>query len=336
MKMNRKTILCGLIAAAIASSLILPMVGCESKSTDNASSQTSSEESAVELDASKQSIETASENADSNANEGSLQGVLDALVKDGSDYNEYKSYSPTAEFTEKLDGNKIVITIKGEGEYDPNGTWEYVQDGDYITYHNSDASDFTGSVIFMYITNAVADSLGMDSKLLTGYINGLSVLDIESDYYKQTENEDGTTDLKLYMAAPFEMKELDEMYVTEELLAYYEPLTDEYISQANSVGKLSVLSNGNKSSLKILVKEYEALDDLAVKSVINTVNAYQPDGYEKFVESFTTFEDVTTDDYTVIANADDAAVLEIVDEKDDGYAYAIVTFGKEETGEDID
>ena len=86
-------------------------------------------------------------------------------------------------------------------------------------------------------------------------------------------------------------------------------------------------------SPEILVKEYEALDDLAVKSVINTVNAYQPDGYEKFVESFTAFEDVTTDDYTIIANADDAAVLEIVEEKDDGYAYAILTFGKEETEE---
>jgi len=184
-----------------------------------------------------------------------------------------------------------------------------------------------------WIRDAVADSLGMKSKLLTCYVNGINVLNIESDYYKQTKNEDGTTDLKLYMAAPFDMKELDKMYVTEEILSYYETLTDEYIRRANSVGKITILSNGSKSSLKILVKEYEALDDLAVKSVINTVNAYQPDGYEKFVESFTAFEDVTTDDYTIIANADDAAVLEIVEEKDDGYAYAIVTFGKEETEE---
>ena len=329
MKTNFKPILCGLIAAVIASSVILPMAGCESKSTDSTQSQTSSEESAATIDTASQSNKTASENADSNAEQGSLQAVLNALVKDGSGYSEYKSYSTTTEFTEKIDGEKSVITAKGDGEYDPNGTWEFVQDGDFITYHNN-AEDFTGVMFFMNVTNAVADSLGMDSKLLTGYINGVSVLNIESDYYKQTENDDGTTDFKLYMAAPFEMKELDEMYVTEELLADSEPLTDEFTSRANSVGKISILSNGNKSSLKILIKEYEKLDDLAVKSVINTVNAYQPDGYEKFVESFTAFEDITTDDYTVTANADDAAVLDMVEEKDDGYAYAIVTFGKEE------
>lgn len=336
MKTRFTTILCTLIAASLITSTVISLSGCESKSTDNTQSQASSEESTVEFDAEKQSSETVSENADSNTKQGSLQAVLDALVKDGSGYSEYKSYYPTAEFTEKIDGEKIVITAKGDGEYDPNGTWEYVQDGDYITYHSSDASNYTGSMIFMYVIDAVADALGMDSKLLTGYLNGLSAMNIESDYYKETINEDGTSDLKLYMAAPFEMKELDQMYVTEELLADSEPLSDEFISRANSVGKISILSNGNKSSLKILVKEYEALDELAVKSVVNTVNAYQPDGYEKFVESFTAFEDVTTDDYTIIANADDAAVLEIVDEKDDGYAYAILTFGKEEAGEDID
>ena len=129
------------------------------------------------------------------------------------------------------------------------------------------------------------------------------------------------------------MTELDQMYVTEELLADYEPLTDEYISRANSVGKLSIISNGTKSSLKMLVREYEALDELAVKSVVNTVNAYQPDGWEKFVESFTAFEDAETDEYTVTANADEAVVLDMVEEKEDGYAYAIITFGKEETEE---
>ena len=335
MKKNFKTILCGMIVAAMVSSVILPMAGCKSKSTDDAMSQMSSEESTVEFDAAKQTSETVSESAPADADQGSLKSVLDELVKDGSGYSDYKSYYPTAEFTEKIDGDKIMITAKGEGEYDPNGIWEYVQDGDYITYHNSDASDYTGSMIFMYVIDAVADSLGMNSKLLTGYLNGLSALNIESDYYKETINEDGTSELKLYMAAPFEMKELDQMYVTEELLADSEPLTNEFTSRANSVGKISILSNGSKSSLKILVKEYEALDELAVKSVVNTVNKYQPDGYEKFAESFTAFEDVTTDDYMVVANADDAAVLDIVEEKDDGYAYAIVTFGEEAAEEDM-
>ena len=335
MKKNLKTILCSLIAAAIVSSVVLPMAGCETKRSDSTASPTSSEDSTAESDAKTQSDETASENDTSGAEQGSLQAVLDALKKDGSGYSEYKSYYPTATFTEKIDGNKIVISAKGEGEYDPNGTWEYVQDGGYITYHDSDASDYIGSMIFMYVIDAVADSLDMDSKLLTGYVNGLSVLNIESEFSSVTENEDGSRDLKLYMAAPFDMKELDQMYVTEEMLADAEPLTEDYISRANSVGKISILSNGSKKSLQILVKEYEALDDLAVRSVVNTVNVYQPDGYEKFVENFTEFKDITTDDYTVTANADDAAVMEIVDEKDDDYVYAIVTFGNQESEKEI-
>ena len=279
MKKYSKKLICGLIAAGMIAA-IMPMSGCESKDTDNAQSQTSSEESTVEFDAANQSSETASESAPADAEQGTLQAVLDALVKEGSSYAQMKTLYPTASFTEKIDGNKLVISAKGEEEYEPNGTWEYVKDGDFITYHNGDSSDYTGSFIFMYVIEAVADSLGMNSKLLTGYLNGVSVLNIESDYYKQTENEDGTSDLKLYMAAPFEMKELDQMYVTEELLADSELLTDEFTSRANSVGKISILSNGNKSSLKILIKEYEKLDDLAVKSVVNTVNAYKPDGYE--------------------------------------------------------
>ena len=279
MKKYSKKLICGLIAAGMIAA-IMPMSGCESKDTDNAQSQTSSEESTVEFDAANQSSETASESAPADAEQGTLQAVLDALVKEGSSYAQMKTLYPTASFTEKIDGNKLVISAKGEEEYEPNGTWEYVKDGDFITYHNGDSSDYTGSFIFMYVIEAVADSLGMNSKLLTGYLNGVSVLNIESDYYKQTENEDGTSDLKLYMVAPFEMKELDQMYVTEELLADSELLTDEFTSRANSVGKISILSNGNKSSLKILIKEYEKLDDLAVKSVVNTVNAYKPDGYE--------------------------------------------------------
>lgn len=312
------------LAAGMMTAVLLSMSGCASEVT---SSKTGSENSAVVSEASLQS--EATESKSSEGEQGTLQALLDGLTKDGSSYSEFKSFYPTATFTETIDGNKLVISAKGDGEYDPNGTWEYVRDGEFITYHDKNDSDYNGSMIFMYLIDAVADSLGMDSRLLTGYINGLSVLDIESDYYKQIENEDGTTDLKLYMAAPFDMKELDEMYVTEELLADSEPLTDEFTSRANSVGKISILSNGSKSSLKILVKEYEKIDDLAVKSVINTVNAYKPDGYDKFVENFTAFEDITTDEYTVTAYADDAAVLEIVDEKEDGYAYAIVTFGKD-------
>ncbi len=332
MKKNYKTIICSLLASVMVTAVIVPMSGCESTDTG---SLTASEESAVISDAASQSSESETK-TDSKAAEikqGSLQAIYDELVKDGSGYKQFTGYYTTATFTEKIDGSKIVITAKGDGEYDPNGLWEYVQDGDYITYHNSNPTDYMGAILFMYVSSAVAESLGMDSDLMTGYLNGLNLLNMESEYFSQTINDDGTSDLKLYMASTFEMKELDQMYVTEELLSDNQPLSDESTSTANNVGKIAVLANGTKSSFKIIIREYGEFDDLAVKSVLNIVNVYQPDGYEKFADNFKTLENAETDEYTVKTDFDTADLSEYFDGEDEGDSYAIITFGKEETGE---
>ena len=335
--MNRKlrTILCGLLSAAMITAVILPLSGCEKK--DEGSSQTApgdAVESSAEV--SETVSEIISEASAANEVKGDLQGVLDSLKKEDSSYSEYKSFFTTAEFTEEIKDNKLVITIKGEGEYDPNGTWEFVQDGDYLTYQDKDTEDYVGVVLFMDMAQAVADSLGMDKELMSGYLNGITAMEIESDKFVLTKNDDGTNSYKLYMAAPFEMKELDDIYIGGTLLEDVEPLTDEHRSQTFSVGKIAAIMNGDKSGVKILIREYGELDDLAVKSVVNIFNAFQPDGYESFAENFTAFEDVTTDEYTVKKNADEADITEYFQEKKDGYSYGCIIIGKEEAEEEFD
>ena len=310
-------ILCGLLAAAIIST---SMAGCNSA---DSSSESASGQSAVEIDTNTQS-ET--ESSSSSKIDGSLQGVLDALKKDDSSYSTFKSSYPDAVFTETVNGDKLVITAKSDGEYDPNGSWEFVKDGDFITFHDGDSDDYTGTMLFMYVANAVADSLGMDPDLIAGYINGLSIMDIKSDKFVFTENEDGTHDIKLFMAAPFEMTELDQMIVDDMLLSDVEELDEESMNRTFSIGKVAINAHGDKKHFEIFVKEVGTLDAAAVKSVVNIVNAFKPDGYESFVENFTEFEDTNTETYTVESKADDETIMENIGYKDENSSYGFITF----------
>ena len=340
MRKSIKRVLCTVIAAAMISSSALALSGCDAKGdtagdASAAQSELDAEAASQESEAASEAVSEAASEAASDKKEikGSLEAVFAELTKEDSAYTEYKSYYETATFTETLEDGKIVISAHGDGEYDPNGTWEFVQDGDYITYHEESSTDFFGTMLFIYLSNAVAESLDMDPDLFTGYLNGLSILEIKSDYYSQKTNEDGSVDLKMYMAQPFEMKELDEMYINETVLADSEPLDDTYRSNTNSIGKVASIANGTKTNYELIMIEYGELDDLAVKSAKSIVGAHQPEGYEKFVEDFTAFEDTETDEYTVNANPADEDLGDYAGQIKDGCVCAVITFGSEEAGE---
>ena len=260
-----------------------------------------------------------------NADDGKLQDILNALVKPGSSYNEYKAYFPTTEFTEKIEGNKIVITAAGEGNNSINDSFEMVREGDYLVYHSSNQNSFFGALLLMDVGEAVAETLGMDSRLMPNYMNGMIQSDIKSDKFFAVKNKDGSIDYKLYIAAPFEMKELEQMYVGDSMLSYAEPLTDEMsISYVWNTGKLTIIMNARDKGMTLFVKEYGTLDDLAVKSVINIVKAYQPNGYQTLVNNFTKFESTSNSAYSVDANPGESVILEYDNEKEKDYSYGII------------
>lgn len=258
-----------------------------------------------------------------------LKGVYDCLLEEGSAYNEYKSYYaesfPDAKFEEKLEGDKITISASGS-EY-TDGTWAFVLDGNYICATVA-KDDFTGAVLVSHMASAIGDYLGMDGRLLNGYINAVGLLDIESsDYLVEEDEEAGSITFKFNIANAYEMKELDQIVIDDKLLSDYEPLTEDYVNRVFSIGKISMSISGSVDQLTILINEYGELDEVAFTSLKNAVSYLKPNGYEQFIAEYTAIEEAETDVYQVTLNVDDATLAESPYERDDTSNFMLVTFG---------
>ncbi len=271
-------------------------------------------------------------------NADTLKGIYEALVAPESDYSENRAlmtdFYPELEYSETLGTDRITITFKANGnEYFTDGTWEFVQDGDRLTAVIADG-DYTGAVYVIYVANAIGSYFGMEPALVSGYLNGLSVLGAESDNISITRDEAaGTTTYSLNIAGPWDMKELDQMLLTEAALDA-EPLDENYTGQGGNVGKLLYMTNGNVNGFTVLIAEYGELDDIAYQSIVNLVTLRKPVGYEAFLVDFTELKALETDDYTVVLDPDDNTIAEIMDERNDKYSYVLLHFGSEENYEE--
>lgn len=259
-----------------------------------------------------------------------LKGIFDALTAADSDYTKmkalYTEYSPEAKFEETLADDSFTISISGI-EY-MVGSRTFTEDGDYLTT-TIPAQDFTGAYLASMVLDAVGDYYDMNKRLLTPYINGLSMMKIENDYFITQEDEEaGTTTISINIAGPYDMKELDQMVINEETMGFFEPLNENHISNVTNVGKLFMVANGSVNDETILLGEYGGLDDLAYQSIINIVTALQPKGWEKFIAEYKELTDAATDDYTVTLNIDESKVREIIDEVPEGNSYALFRFGE--------
>lgn len=120
------------------------------------------------------------------------------------------------------------------------------------------------------------------------------------------------------------------MIMTEGTVFFFDTLNEDYISRGGSYGKVILAMNGNVYSLTVLVCEYGELGDVAYQDIINAVSASKPDGWETFVAEYTELKDAQVDGCSVVLNANDVLVDEIIDERYEGYAYAIVRIGEAE------
>lgn len=259
-----------------------------------------------------------------------LKGIYDALLSEKSDFSQgkaiYAEYYPETKYEAELTDEGITISISGN-EYTPDGSWTFTEDGDYLKITLPDG-DFSGYVQATNILNAVGICYGMDSHLLSGYVNGLSAKNLENKFFVLSNDEENkTAEISIYAAGPYDMKELDEMILDLDSLDF-EPLTEDYLSMASSVGKVFMLANGNVDELKILVGEYGDLDNLAYQSLMNVVNVLQPKGWETFAAEYKELSDTQTDTYTVTLNPDEEAVREMIDEDRTGWSFVITHFGR--------
>ena len=258
-----------------------------------------------------------------------LTGIFDALLAEDSSYSGtkmiYAEYFPETEFEEKLDDDGFTITINNNEYLD--GSWRFDRKGDYLTI-NFPNDDLTGFSMVMYAINAIGMYFDMNTSLLSGYINGLSILEIPNDNFIMEEDEaTGTTTVSLNIAGPYDMKELDQMILDESVLDP-EPLGEGFFSRTNNIGKIMMIANGSKDDLTMLFGEYGGLDDLVYRSMVNAVLAMKPEGWESFTSDYTSLADAETEGYSVVLDPDGAAVDEIIEDKNEDYVYALIHFGK--------
>ena len=256
-----------------------------------------------------------------------VKGIYDALLSEDSGYSEmkamYADYFPECTFEETLNDSSFTIAISGSSYMD--GSWTFSREGDNLNITLGE-EDMGGYSLITYVLEAVADTLGMDKAVMSGYINGVSALDIEDECFTSVEDEAGNTTVSIYIGAPWEMEALDRMVLDESVMDF-EPLGGDYTSMSANVGKVMIVVNGEPDDATILLGEYGGLDDVAYQSLINAVNVLKPDGWENFISEYKALADAETAGYTVKLNADADAVGEIIDDARDSYSYAVVHFG---------
>ena len=270
----------------------------------------------------------------------SLQGIYAALTGPDSEYSQnkslYKEYYPEAEFTEALEADRITIAVLANGsEYLSDGSWDFVKDGDRLKVTVQDG-DYWGAIEVTMMADAVARTFGMDPDLVVGYVNGLSMMETESENFRITENADGSSTYSLNIAGAWDMKELDQMVLDEKILDE-EPLGESYLSQSASLGKMRMLANGNVNGYTVLFAEYGELDQVAFRSITNVVTLRKPAGWEQFLEEFTELKAIEGEAYSLDLDPSDETIAEIMGEKNEKFRYALLRFGTEEPAEqDVD
>lgn len=271
-------------------------------------------------------------------NQNILKDVYDALLSEDSSYMKntklYREYYPELGYDVKLGEDRITISFKANGnEYFKDGSWDFILDGGYLSIVIGE-DDLSGYVYVMQVADAIAMALGMDRDLAIGYLNGVGVLDIESDVFIMTEDEEAkTTTVKLSVSSPWKMKELDSMVINEKVIDD-EPLDDSSVSQAVNIGKISMKADGSVSHYTALFAEYGKLDQLVYDSILNVVKVRKPAGWENFVSDFTSLKDLEKEGYKVVLNPDDEIVEEMMEERGKNYKYVLVEFGSDDYTEE--
>ena len=263
-----------------------------------------------------------------------LQSVYDALVAEDSGFSlsraSYAEYYEGVTLEALLEDDGIRIVLNSENEYVESGSWFFAEEGDRLTVTLA-AEDYYGLSMAQMLMDAAVTAQGVNPALYNGNISALTLTGRENPYFSYEEDEtSGEIKLSLNITGPYEMKGLDGMVVTEELLIAegYEPMGDDYMGRAINFGKISMVINGNADGATFLVMEYGELDDLAYQAITCAVKTLQPKGWEDFLATFTELKDAKGDSFSAAMNVDAAEAREIIEDLPKEYSFAIIRFGQ--------
>ena len=257
-----------------------------------------------------------------------MKAIFDALVAEDSAYSDmkglYQQFYENATFEETLSDDAITITAGGSAYME--GSWTFTRDGDYLTAAFAKDDD-TGLSITTQVLDAVAVAFGMNPTLTQSYVNGLSALKLESDNFSIAEDAaTGASNIRVNIAGPWDMKELDDMVFDENTL-HCGALDADGTSMGSSIGKVMMVANGDVNDLTVLLGEYGGLDELAYRSIINIAGVMRPKGWQDFTAAYTELADAQDEGWSVKLNADWSTVGMFIEDVNRAYSYALIRFG---------
>lgn len=246
-------------------------------------------------------------------------------------------------FTENCDGGKINITAEVkdknsenyEGFKDSEGSWDFVLNGDYVTF-TKPQDDNMGESVFNMVSDAVYEYLGLDSDLANGLILAISAEKTTSNYYmRELDEKAGQETFKLYVAGKWEIGSLlDGIYLDADTLAQngLQPLGEKSANYNFNIGKMRANIEGDKNSVEIAVAEYGGRGELTYKSLIDLVKTLKPNKYEDFIKDYTKLQEVSASGYSVTWPTDPEELPESFQDKVGNFQFTVVKFSGSETG----
>lgn len=267
-----------------------------------------------------------------------VKGIYEEMLSKGSTYSREKEsllrYYTNGQYTETFDGDGFTISISGTAFED--GAYSFVRDGDYLTV-SADLYDYNVTGLVLHLMKAAGTYHGQNPTLVNGYVTALNMRGIENRDFRQEPIPSSRYDYGfrycVYIAGPLEMKELEQMVLTDddELMMFgFAPLEDYRTGASLSFGKADMVMFGSRDKCSFLVGEYGGLDDIALQDLRALVKAAQPAGWESFIAGVRTLENLEGPGYTVSLNVDGDSFRSVMAEPAEGYSYVLVRFGSTE------
>ncbi len=211
-----------------------------------------------------------------------LKAIYEKLIVSES----YKSYKEYSTITENIKGNVLSISIKNDTI---DNTYDFKLDGDYLTLEvNKD--DMYGAVLLLELADAIANNYGMDTEMMSAYINGVTADNLESKYVKFKETDNKLT-YSIYATGKFDMSLLNEMNIKESDLEIYGDKPEGNGSGYGVKGNyIYYVSYSDEKYDDFILAERNGFSDNAYNNLLTLVKHFFEKDYNDFTKNYPKLE----------------------------------------------
>ena len=253
-----------------------------------------------------------------------LNSILDKLNSLPS-YKQLKEYST---ISERVNKNILTISVKTE---EKEASYDFILKDDFISVETTkNDNDVYAKVLYLYVTEAIADYNDMDSESIGQYVKAVIEDKLKNDYVKFTETDEKITyyiTIKKFDVEPL----LKTLKVTEESLELFDKLGDTYTSSVGSRGYFIYCIDGSKEDSAIILAERNGFSNNAYDSLITLIKYfYNEKQANEFVSNYPNLEEKTFGKFKV--EFLDQNNEDIIDRFDDlgnaSYKFVRVSYNK--------